>query len=132
MSATFRKLLYGFLAFGPLALLLLSCVLFWGAMLGTMTLATDRPDVGTGMVFGFIGFNMLAMLLGFLGLLMGILLYSLHILRNRRVPDDHRLLWIIGVFVTGSLAQILYFVLYILKDKPGDNYPNLKPKQPWE
>lgn len=120
------------LAFGPLLLLILSFVAFWGAMLSTMTFAGEQPEFGTGIVFGFIGFNMLAMLLGFLGLLMSILMYSIHILRNKRVPEDHRLVWIVGVFVTGSLGQIVYFVLYILKDVPGDNYPNLKHREPWE
>jgi hypothetical protein len=52
--------------------------------------------------------------------LYGILLivYPLDVGRNARLPDDKRALWRALVFVGSSVAQLIYFCLYIW---PGDD-----------
>lgn len=127
-----RKLFYGLLAIGPILLFLLGFALPFAAILGTIGLSGGHVEWGMGLFWLFMALQMLVTLLSMACYIASVVMYILHILRNKAMPDDHRIFWILGVVFLVGIAQLVYFVLYISKEDGVPRYPNLKQSKPWE
>ena len=110
-----NKTLYGILAFGPIGLILLSFLMFLGSYatldfnnrLGGPTYESSR------FLAGFIGLMLIAFLLS----IVSFFLYIIHISKNKQVPDNQRALWIVGMILANGITNIIYFFVYIKREK---------------
>jgi hypothetical protein len=128
-----NKTIYGLLAFGPLALILLSFVAIFVGMAGmgmASTASGNLPDSATIMIFGFVALIMIASLLSIVSMIM----YILHISKNKLVPEDQRIFWIVGIVMFNGITNIVYFFMYITKEDEllAAQQRQQQPKSPWE
>jgi SNF family Na+-dependent transporter len=126
-----NKTIYGLLAFGPIGLILLSFVAIFVGMAGMdMGRGGYMPDSATIMIFGFVGLIMIASLLSIVSMIM----YILHISKNKLVPEDQRIFWIVGIVMFNGITNIVYFFMYITKEDElmAAQQRQQQPKSPWE
>lgn len=122
-----NKTLYGIMAFAPLALMLLGFVLFIAAMVSSGMLNDGpAPDESVIFLLGFFGLTGVGALLGIVSMIM----YIVHISKNPAIPEDQRILWILGIVFFNGIVNIVYFFLYITKE--GDQPRQVQPKSPWD
>lgn len=104
-----NKLLYGFLAFGPILVALL------GVLVMVLAIAQD-PEAHEPPAMVFVSFGLFA-LAGLVGLL-GMIMYLIHVGKNPALDNDTRIGWIIGMVMVHGVITIVYYFLYIVKDVP--------------
>jgi Na+/proline symporter len=113
-----NKTLYGFLAFGPIGLLILGIAI---VAIGFLSFGSrNQPEMAL-LVIG-IGFAVLGGLLSFATMIM----FIIHMSKNRALEDGMRIGWIVGMvagfvlattFATSILA-IIYYFMHITPDAP--------------
>ena len=107
-----NKGLYAFLAFGPLALIVISVV---GMFAWMASLSRYELRYGGGpppMFFAFMGLIFLASIFSLVAMIM----YIIHVTKNHHIPENNRIGWIIGMVLGGIIAQLIYFFMYISKE----------------
>ncbi len=124
-----NKTLYGFMAFGPLGIILASFFLLFGALASTGML-NDGPMPETAAVgmIGFFGLIMLGSILSIVSMIM----YIIHISKNKAIPEDQRIFWILGMVLANGITNIIYFFVYITKEDPNAPLPGQQPKSEWD
>ena len=105
-----NKGLYAFLAFGPLAIALLS-------ILGIFLVAAEVDRSGSNPIavatlFTFMGLIVVASILGVVSMIM----YIVHASKSPYLSEGSRIGWIIGTVFANGIAQFIYFFLYIMKE----------------
>lgn len=103
-----NKALYGILAFGPIALILLSIVGIFSLVASDMGRRSVDPPV---ILFLFMGLILVGSLLSIVALIM-------YISRNPRLDDGARIGWIVGMIFAHGIVSIVYFFLHIVPDAP--------------
>ena len=113
-----NKTLYGFLAFGPIGLLILGIAII--AMGFLLPGSRNEPQVAL-MIIG-IGFAVLGALLSFATMIM----FIIHMSKNKTLEEGMRIGWIVGMvagfvlattFAT-SIVAIIYYFMHITPDQP--------------
>ncbi len=120
-----NKTLYGILAFGPIALILIGFIGMIGTAVAEAGAHSSEPPA---MFWAFFLMMMIAGLLSLVSLIM----FIVHISRNTQLDDGSRIGWIVGMVFANGIVAIVYFFMYIAKDSPvQNNYPSGQ-KNPWE
>lgn len=107
-----NKGLYGFLAFGPLAIIVISIVGLVAMVAQLEGRRGSRGDDAEVMLFIFFGLMIVAAILSFVSLIM----YIIHIARSPYLNDGARIGWIIGMVFANGITQLIYFFLYVVKE----------------
>jgi hypothetical protein len=124
-----NKTLYGFMAFGPLGIILVGFFLLFGALASTGMLNDGAmPETAAAGMIGFFGLIMLGSILSIVSMIM----YIIHISRNKAIPEDQRIFWILGMVLANGITNIIYFFVYITKEDPNAPLPGQQPKSEWD
>lgn len=127
-----NKTLYGALAFGPLVMILVGTVVMFIAMLGVgFTSDGIVPDQVAGILIGAIVIVVIGSLLS----LASLILFIIHMSKNPLIPDDQRVLWIVGIILFNGIVNIVYFFMYIMREEELEAQRTLRSQQtksPWE
>lgn len=121
-----NKTLYGIMAFGPIALTVVGVAGF------IMALAAS-PRYGRGDEVGalFILFILLIFVASAISLA-SLIMYIIHISKNRSLDDGSRIGWIVGMIFANGITQIVYFFVHIVNEQPlPPSEPFGNPKNPW-
>lgn len=108
-----NKTLYGILAFGPLILLIPVFVLM-GMMFAEIFEHPYRyqndnmPPQFPMMMLASVFVGMIAMV--------GLIMYIIHITKNRHIPDNSRTMWILLLVFAGTIGMIVYYFTWIRKE----------------
>lgn len=118
-----NKILYGFLAFGPIGLLVVA--------IGSLFL-TEMLDIPHRDQMALMPLVMIAMFGGGILGVVSLVMHILHVQKNPRIPADQRMIWILAIVMANGIASIAYFFMYIVKE--GDVMPQSgKPHDPrWD
>ena len=106
-----NKGLYGFFAFGPLAIGVLA-VIGMAAMIAEMNRHSVYNEPSTAMFFFFVSLIFVASILSLVSMIM----FIIHISKNPHVPEGSRIAWIIGMVLANGITQLIYFFVYITKE----------------
>ena len=109
-----NKTLYGILAFGPLILLIPVFVL-----MGTMFAEIfEHPGryANDQMPPQFPMMMIASMLVGMIAMV-GLIMYIIHITKNRHIPDNSRTMWILLLVFAGTIGMIVYYFTWIRKEE---------------
>lgn len=121
-----NKTLYGIMAFGPIALTVLSLAGFFLAIA-----ATPRYSRGEEAGLLFILFLLLILVASALSLA-SLIMFIIHISKNRALDDGSRIGWIVGMIFANGITQIVYFFVHIVNEQPlPPSEPFGNPKNPW-
>jgi hypothetical protein len=124
-----NKTLYGFMAFGPLGIILAGFFLLFAALASTGMLNDGpMPDAAAVSMLGFLGLMMVGAILSLVSMIM----YIVHISKNKAIPEDQRIFWILGMVLANGITNIIYFFVYITKEDPNAPLPNQQPKSEWD
>ena len=110
-----NKTVYALLAFAPIILIILAMVplfLIVAAEADGHGANLDR-DSGLFMIF----FMMAMFVVGGILSLVSMIMYIMHIAKNPRIPEDHRIAWILGMVLANGITNIIYFFVYIAKEE---------------
>lgn len=116
MSNKSSRILYGILAFAPLAIGIFWFFFSFIGMFGMMSMTMAAPRSGHGIMAGFMGFQFLLMLLGFLAFALGTVLFVRHALTNPTLEQEIRIVWVVMFFVFAGMAPIVYYFMYFFSD----------------
>lgn len=112
-----NKTLYGLMAFLPLGLSIVGVILMFPILMmaepGSRAISEETAIVS---IFAIVGLIMIAAVLSVMSLIM----YIIHIGKNPRVPQDQRILWILGMVFVNGIVQIVYYFVYIAKEDEID------------
>lgn len=117
------------MAFGPLVLILFGVILlvaggvFMGAQDSRYFNDNAPPE---GFLAGFFLIFGLMMIVGILSLV-SMIMYIIHMSKNKNIPADQRIFWILGMVLFNGVVQIVYFFVYITKEGNELPYPNQSP-----
>lgn len=122
-----NKTLYAALAFGPMVLVL-GVIVMMGVMFAEIFEHPGRYNDDV-MPTGFAGMMVISMLGGLLSLV-GLIVYILHVTKNKHIPEANRTMWILIVALAGAIGMIIYYFTWIRKEdelnakmdqQPGNN-----------
>jgi hypothetical protein len=121
-----NKTLYGMLAFGPIVLMIIGFLGIIGAAVAEIGRPTSEPPL---IFWAFLGLILISGVLSLISLIM----FILHISRNRQLDDGGRIGWIIGMVFAHGVVAIVYFFMYVAKDAPPTQSPSGQfQKNPWD
>jgi hypothetical protein len=126
-----NKTTYALLAFGPLAVIIFAILLMFGVMIGSgMFEPYARPSEEA--VFGILGASGIV-ILGAIFSFVSMILFIMHISKNKHIPEDQRIFWILGMVFANGITNIVYYFVYITKeDELEEKYRMQAPTQnPW-
>jgi hypothetical protein len=108
-----NKTLYAALAFGPLVLIFGMFVMM-GFMFAEIF---DHPGryQGDSMPPAFGGIMMFSALIGLLSII-GLIVYILHVTKNKHIPEANRTMWILIVALAGAVGMAIYYFTWIRKE----------------
>jgi hypothetical protein len=110
-----NKTVYGLLAFGPILFIVLAIVPIFLIIAADEGGRSTNLDRDSGL---FLVFFMIAMLIvGSILSLVSMIMYIMHIAKNPRIPEDHRIAWILGMVLANGITNIIYFFVYIAKEE---------------
>ena len=98
-----NKTVYALMAFGPIILIILAIVpifLVAAAVDDGRNTNLDR-DSGLFLVF----FIIAMMVVGGILSLVSMIMYIMHISKNPRIPEDHRIAWILGMVLANGITN---------------------------
>lgn len=110
-----NKTVYGLLAFGPMILIILGIVPLF---LIAATVDNGRgPDLDRDSGLFLIFFMIAMLIVGSILSIVSMIMYIMHIAKNPRIPEDHRIAWILGMVLANGITNIIYFFVYIAKEE---------------
>ncbi|MFN8395765.1 MAG: hypothetical protein U0176_14105 [Bacteroidia bacterium] len=121
-----NKTLYGIMAFAPIVLTVFGVA-------GFILAAASAPRYGGGdEVAGLFIFMLLLILVASALSLASLIMYIIHISKNRSLDDGSRIGWIVGMIFANGITQIVYFFVHIVNEQPlPPSEPFGNPKNPW-
>lgn len=119
-----NKTLYGLLAFGPIGLMIVGFIGMFGAAMSASRYSHEPPVIFWFMLLLILAASILS--------LVSLIMYIIHISRNRSLDDGTRVGWIVGMIFAHGIASIVYFFVHIVNEQPAPpQEPFGNPKNPW-
>jgi hypothetical protein len=113
-------------------LILVGVVLLFGGMLSVGI--TDDGAVPTE-VAGLLIVAMVIVVIGSLLSLASLIMFIIHMSKNPLVPEDQRILWIVGIILFNGIVNIVYFFMYITREEELEaqrTAPSPQTKNQWD
>lgn len=108
-----NKTLYAILAFGPLAMLIPVFVLM--GMMFAEILEHPGRYADDAMPPQFPMMIIVSTIVGLVAMV-GLIMYIMHITRNRHIPDNSRTMWILLLVFAGTIGMAVYYFTWIRKE----------------
>lgn len=121
MSPT-QKTLLGILSFLPLALLIGFMISLMGPLQALMTAAAQHPnDPSAALPYlpDMFSSGFALMILMVIATVTLLIIFIIHVSKNKTISDGERIMWIILFFVAGTLAFPVYFFVRIAGSQPA-------------
>ncbi|MBK9451469.1 MAG: hypothetical protein IPN95_19060 [Bacteroidetes bacterium] len=110
-----NKTVYALMAFGPIILIILAIVPIFLVAAAVDEGRNTNLDRDSGLFLVF--FIIAMMVVGGILSLVSMIMYIMHIAKNPRIPEDHRIAWILGMVLANGITNIIYFFVYIAKEE---------------
>ncbi|HEX2901507.1 MAG TPA: hypothetical protein VHS96_17460 [Bacteroidia bacterium] len=108
-----NKTLYAALAFGPL-IMILPMMFMMFSMFSEVIDHPSRYNNGD-LPDSFTGIMLLSMLVGVVSLI-GMIVYVIHVTKNKHIPDNSRTMWILILVLAGTIGMVIYYFSWIRKE----------------